>query len=126
MAAALIINCASFLESTPYKSDDMSISVPDAISFDNIGNSQHYSNAIEWFIDAVSDVNYSGADKMTIYGLTYSDLKTMVIESITQYHSVANNSTISNHPYWNNVSSSCFVVHRQCAEALLHLDWNSI
>lgn len=127
MISEFITSCASYLESTPYKPENISVQASKGLLYDNIGSSIHYADAIEWFIDAVSDVNYSGADKMTIYGITYSDLKLMVLDSINQYGSpVGNYSASSNHPYWNNISTSSFVVHGSCVKSLLDLDWNNI
>lgn len=127
-ASELLINCASFLESTPYESEAYSLT-PFANTFDNIGNTSYYPDAVEWFIDSIASVNYSGIDKMTIYGITYADLKLLVFDYINDQSlgdTHINNSSVSNAPYWNNILTSNFVVHESCANHLIGIDWSTL
>ncbi len=126
LIADFIATCASFLESTPYSCETISIS-HFAYSLDNIGNSIYYLEALEWFIDLIASVNYYGNDKMTIFGLTYSDLKIMVGDYIIKCETYTpDNITMVHSPYWNNTNTSCFVVHKSCVCDLLSRDWNAL
>jgi hypothetical protein len=113
IANVILVEYASFLDSTTYPIGNIKIPSLDMPLY----------NMAEWFLDAVESIGLSIVDRMTIYGITYADIRFQVLNNLESYNSQP---ILAKFPNWGNANTSNFLVHESCLIGLIQLDWDNL